>query len=343
MSDVGIRKMRSLQVKAPGRAEIVETPIPRLKPGHALIRTVFLSICGSDLYLLHHAPRDNYPFPPGTTGHEMVGVVEAVDDPGSPIGEGDRVLALAPRNTAMTEFFLSPTEFLIPLPENLPFEHGLMAQQLGTVVFACGRLPDMNGKTAVVIGQGSAGLFFDAILKRLGTKKIIAFDILDNRISMGREFGATDVFNNKDSDPLESVAEITGGNLADLVVEAAGEVETINLAAHLVREEGLVFYFGKPHEHVFPFDFWTLSRKFCWTTSTGASSTRDPGLASYRTALELIKNGDIDVSRMITHRFPFEKVMDAYELARTREDGVIKTLIEMPGADSFGAGPTSSA
>ena len=342
MGDPRIRKTRFLQVTAPGKAEFVETSIPELKPGHALIRTVYLSICGSDLYLLHHAPLDEYPFPPGTTGHEMVGVIESIDDPESPLTEGGRVLALAPRNTAMTELFLSPMEYVLPLPENVSFEHGLMAQQLGTVVFACGRLPDMTGKTAVVIGQGSAGLFFDAMLARLGAKKIIAFDIMDNRTSLGLEFGATNVYNNRECDPLESVEKITGGELADLVVEAAGEAETINLAAGLVREEGLVFYFGKPLERVFPFDFWTLSRKFCWTTSTGASSTRDPGLVSYKTALRLIRDGDIDVSGMITHRVPFDRVMDAYELARTREDGVIKTLVVMPWADAFKTGTTSS-
>ncbi len=71
--------MRAVQVTAPGKAEFIEMSKPALKPGHALVRPRHLSLCGSDIHMIYHSLRSEYPFPPGTSGHEMVGVVEEID------------------------------------------------------------------------------------------------------------------------------------------------------------------------------------------------------------------------------------------------------------------------
>jgi threonine dehydrogenase-like Zn-dependent dehydrogenase len=186
------------------------------------------------------------------------------------------------------------------------------------------------GKNAVVIGQGSAGLFFDAFLRRMGAERVIGLDVKEARVAAGLALGATHTVNNLNGDALQKVEEITEGGLADLVVEAAGEVETINLAAHLAKVGGQLLYFGLARANSFDFDFWTFFRKYCHTTTSG-ESTFEPGAPSFRMALNLIAQGDIDVTPMLTHRFPFERVAEAYELARTREDGAIKAVIEMPG------------
>ena len=91
-----------------------------------------------------------------------------------------------------------------------------------------------------------------------------------------------------------------------------------------------MLYFGIPRSTTFEFDFWMFFRKYCHTT-TSADSAFEPGRKSFWQALDLIAEGVIDVSLMLTHRFPFERVLEAYELARTREDRVIKVAIEMPG------------
>ena len=322
--------MRAVQVVAPGQIEYVEAPTPAVKPGFALIRTMLLSLCGSDLHVLHHLPPDKYPLPPGTTGHEMIGVVEAMDAPACDVKVGDVALTLAPSSQAMAELFLAPVEHVLALPDGPPLEHLLMAQQLGTVIYACKRLPNVAGKDAVVIGQGSAGLFFDAMLRRMGAERVIGLDVKEARVAAGLELGATHTVNVLDIDALQMVEEITEGRLADLVVEAAGEVETINLTAHLAKVGGQLLYFGLARANSFNFDFWTFFRKYCHTTTSG-ESTFEPGARSFRMALKLIAQGDIDVSTLLTHRFPFERVEEAYELARTRDDDAIKAVIEMPG------------
>ena len=322
--------MRAVQIVAPGKAEFVEAPRPTLKPGYALVRTMLLSLCGSDVHLLHYAPPKEYPFAVGTTGHEMIGVVEAVDAPESPIKVGDVALTLAPYQEAMAEYLLASAEDVLVLPSGKPIEHLLMAQQLGTVIYACKRLPNVMGKDAVVIGQGSAGLFFDAMLRRMGAERVIGLDVKEARVAAGLKLGATHTVNNSQADALQAVEEITDGKLADVVIEAAGEVDAINLTPQLVKVGGHLLFFGVPRARDFEFDFWTLFRKYCYTTTSGASAF-EPGRKSFRMALDLIAQGEIDVSPMLTHRFPFERVLEAYELARTRDDRVIKVVIEMPG------------
>ena len=139
--------MKSVQVVARGRAEFIDTPRPQVRPGFAVVRTSHLSLCGSDIRMLHHAADDCYPFPPGTSGHEMVGVIEEIVDGNQSLARGDRVLALAPGHQAMCEYYLAPLDLILPLPPGKPIEVLLQAQQLGTVLYAAKRLPNLLGRS----------------------------------------------------------------------------------------------------------------------------------------------------------------------------------------------------
>ena len=341
--------MRAAQIVAPGRVVVLDAPAPAMRPGHALVRPLLIAICGSDLRKVYRLPPSDYPLPPGVSGHEIIGVVEEIDFQGTDadpqaVRAGDTVLALIPViENGMAEYLLTPSENVLPLPAGVGatsrtgLEHLLMAQQLGTVVYACKRIGPVHGKAAVVIGQGSAGLFFNAMLKRLGAERVIAMDVVDARVEAAAAFGADHAFSNAGYEPVARIGSITGGAMADLVVEAVGEPETINLAARLVREGGELLYFGVPHEPRFVFDFQSLYRAYCHTTSTGSSGL-EPGKPSFRKALSLIASREIDVSGMVTHRFPFEHVEQAYRLAHDRTDGAIKVIVEMPSLRQIEAG-----
>ena len=323
--------MRASQVVSRGQIRLVDAPVPELKPGYVLIRPLKVAICGSDVHTVYYSHAEEYPFAIGTAGHEMVGVVEAAEAPESDLRPGQMALVLPGDDAAMmAERYLSRADKALALPPHGAIEHYLMAQQLGTVIYAMKRIPSVLGKDVVVIGQGSAGLFFDSMCRRLGAERVIGMDLKDARVEAGRRFGATHTFNNAQEDPIRAVERTLGGRLADVVIEAAGEVEAINLAARLVRVGGQLLYFGVPRAYTFEFDFWTLFRKYCATTTSGASNL-EPGSKSFHMALDLISSGEIDVSSMVTHRFPLERLQEAYELAQSRDDGAIKIIIEMPG------------
>jgi L-iditol 2-dehydrogenase len=290
-----------------------------------------LAICGSDVRIVYYAPEEEYPYPVGRNGHEIIAEVEVLNGPAEGVAEGDLVLALKHGEAGMCEHFVTAVENLLPLPKGRSLEELLMAQQLGTVIYASKRLPNVMDMTAVVIGQGSAGLFFDAMLPRLGVARVIALDVVEARLVAGLRMGVDHAINNGVVDPVKAVEELTGGCLADLVVEAAGEPETINLTPRLVKECGLIMSFGVPRGPLLmPYDYHALFRKKPhWISSDG--TVFEPGRVSVRTALDLIGRGEIDASGMVTHRLPFERVGEAYELARTREDGAIKVVVDMPG------------
>jgi threonine dehydrogenase-like Zn-dependent dehydrogenase len=287
-----------------------------------------LSLCGSDIRMLHHAAPECYPFPVGTTGHEMVGVVEDVD-PSSPLAPGDLTLTLAPGHRAMCEHYLAPLEHVLPLPSGAPLEHLLQAQQFGTVIYACKRLPNIIGQDVAIIGQGSAGLWFAFQLRRMGARRVIAIDLDAGRLALSAHFGTTDTIHNENRDALALLTEMTGGRLVDLVIEAAGEVDALNLAVDLVKKNGRILFFGYPRGQRLHFNFEEFFHKCCdATTIVGVSD--EPNLTSTRLALATIAAGEIDVAPLITHHFPFERVIEAYELHRTRGEGAIKIVIDMP-------------
>lgn len=322
--------MRAVQVVAPGQIEFVEIARPTLQPGHVIVRPRYLSLCGSDVHMVYYSHPHEYPFAVGSSGHEMVGVVEAVDAPDSNIQVGDWALTLSPPQLAMTECFQAPAEHVFVLPKNKSPQLMLQAQQLGTVIFACKRLPNLLGKTAVVVGQGSAGLYFDFMLRRMGASKVIGIDLKAARVATAKLFGATHAIHNAETDALAAVAEITNGELADVVVEAAGEPASINLAPALVKTYGHLLYFGIPRASTIAFDFELFFSKYCHTiTNSGAAF--EPGHTSTKQALAMIASGEIDVEPLITHTFPFDRVLDAYEMAHTRSDNCIKILVELSG------------
>lgn len=296
------------------------------------MRPICLSLCASDIYSLRYAPATSYPRLPGNSGHEMVGVVEALDGEHPTVKEGDLALTIAPEQAAMAEYYLAPFKNLLPVPEGVPPEHLVQAQQLGTVIYSCKQLPNLIGADVAVIGQGTAGLWFDLMLKRLGARRIIGVDLQAHRLAVSKFYGATDTVHNKSMDAAETVAavkEILHGRQPDVVIEAAGETASINLAIELVRESGFLLQFGVPHEQSFVVNYSQLFRK-CLHLKANVYAWREPGYTSTLAALDMIAAGEVDVRPILTHRFPFEQVLEAYELQDTRDEGNIKIIIEMP-------------
>jgi threonine dehydrogenase-like Zn-dependent dehydrogenase len=163
----------------------------------------------------------------------------------------------------------------------------------------------------------------------MGAARVIALDIEDFRLERSLAFGATHTIHNAAVDPCHTLRAITGGELADVVIEAAGDVAAINLAIDLVRKGGDILYFGYPRGQTIPFNFDELFHKCCRAqTIVGASV--EPNQACTRKAVDLIAKGHIDVSGIITHHMSFADVMDAYELHRKRGERCVKIVIEMP-------------
>lgn len=320
--------MRAVQITSPGQSTIIEAPTPEPKPGEVLIRTTQVSLCGSDTHAVLFYPPEAYPLPPGNSGHEVLGIVEKINAPNSKLKVGDHALVLVQNNQGMAEYAIAPEENVLVLPEGIAPEELLQAQQLGTIFYAAQHMTNLVNKDVAVIGQGSAGLWWNFVVRRLGARRVIAVDLQAHRLAISPFYGATDTIHNKDEDALTQLEAITNGELVDVVVEAGGEPETINLAVDLIKRFGHIFYFGVPRAHEMTFNMWNFFRKSPSVQSMVGALT-DPGHSCTKMALDMIASGEANVGPMITHHFPFDEVQDAYDLQYTRDEGAVKIVVDI--------------
>ena len=321
---------RAGQLVELGRMAFVEAPVEQLRDGDLLVRSRYASICGSDLHVVNHGV-DTEPdlWAPGYPGHEGVG--EIVESRAAGFVPGDPVLVapLVPEARCFAEYqrvrATSVVELEDPLP---PIEQVLMAQQLGTVIYAARQHPwDAAGRTVAVLGQGSAGLFWAWSLKRAGAARVIVADRSPSRLAASAGFGADVMVDARTDDFTEAVMDLTSGEGADAVVEAVGRRETLLQSIRLCRPGGQLCWFGLPDTNdVVPIDFRLFFRHKLTAFSTyGAQS--EPGLVSFRVALQHIRRGEIDVRPLLSHVVPVEEIDHGFQLADACGEGVLKVSI----------------
>jgi L-iditol 2-dehydrogenase len=319
--------MRAARLTAPKRFEFldVETPVP--EEGQCLIKVERVGICGSDIRrgYDHSFPEESYPLPVGFPCHECAGVI--VESRCEEYKEGQRVIVLPFHLGGLVEYIAAPANRIIPLPEWGDLTDWLPCQPSGTVLYSCQRMGGVLGKRVAVIGQGGIGLSFTMILSRLGAR-VIALDLLEYRLSFSREVGATHTVNASRDNPLEAVLELTDGQGADIVVEAAGEPEAVNEAILLAKKEGLVILFGIMREERIPLDHARLMDKQLTLQPTASARTADPTRA-IKEMVALRERGWIDPARLITHRLTFDEVQKAYDLYDKRQDNIIKVVMSL--------------
>ena len=323
--------MRAAFMREAGRVEVGDFPDPTAGPGEVLVRMHHASICGSDT----HVVLDGFHRPerlgaPGYPGHEGVGVVEVSHS--EQFAMGDRVLTVPPGwlGACWAELQVVPEGYLVPLPDGLSLERGLMAQQLGTTVFAMKKFGRPDGDVAVVIGAGSAGMYFVQHLRRLGYPHVVVAEPDAGRRALAAQLGATRVVDPAGESVVEVVAALTSGSGAALVIEAAGYDALRADAIEMVRHSGTVGFFGYPErsgDAPYP-SFLAFRRNVSIEWVNGAQL--EPGLASFRKAMDLIAAGEIAVDHCLERFLDLEDVDAAVRLAKQAGGGAAKINLTLP-------------
>jgi threonine dehydrogenase-like Zn-dependent dehydrogenase len=316
-------------IPARGRIELVEVPEPGLQgpaAASAVAQVIFqprlACLCGSDLP--YFDDEDGvYPRTPGHSLHEMVG--EVVASSGGKFRPGDRVLAVPTNQLGFFERYAVSEERVLALDPRLSEEHAVLAQPLGTVLYALRRLPSLIGLRVAVVGQGPIGQLFNACLCCLGAREVVAIDRLPSRLATSLRMGATHVVSSADVDPVAAVTRLTGGEMADLVVEAVGHRDqALNLCVDLCRHAGRILSFGVPPPQIDGLRW----RDLFFKNITVHTSVNPDFRVDFPLAMRFLAEGRIDASALITHRFPVAKVQSAFETFRDRREGALKVLLE---------------
>lgn len=308
---------------ARGRLEVGEVQTPVLSgPDQVLVRNHVSTICGSDLHVVYDSSPDGTARP-GYPGHESVGVVAESSDPA--FAPGDLLLAVPNLAHAggFAEYQLLPSALVIPLPAGTPPEVAVLAQQLGTTVFAMKRFWRGPAEgAAVVLGAGAVGLFFTRLCRLAGFEQVIVSDLHPHRLEVAKQVGATDIVLAEGDAVVSAVQRLTGTG-ARLVVEAAGRDETRVQAIHCVAVDGRIGMFGMPDgaEMTLPFEL-LFRRKptveFCWDAQA------EPGHVSFREGFEAIRTGRVDATPFLPRLWPLAQLSDALDAARTAAPEAVK-------------------
>jgi threonine dehydrogenase-like Zn-dependent dehydrogenase len=312
-----------------GCIDLIDVPEPAWPPVDAigpaiLFQPELACLCGSDLPYFE-CSETRYPPGVGHSLHEMIGTVLATT--GSRFKPGERVLAVPVDQRGLFERFVVSESRAIPLPANVPDAEALLAQPLGTVLYALRKLPPVLGETVVVVGQGPIGQLFNLALRNLGAAKVIGVDRDRRRLVRSGEHGATHAMSSEEETVVDAVREITCGAMADLVIEAVGHADqALNVCIELARRHGRLLVFGVPTEVI---------DGVCWrelfvknlTVHTSVNPDFD---VDFPLAMQWIAEGRIDVRSLVTHRFPLSEIQRAFETFRDHTDGALKVLVEFP-------------
>ena len=323
--------MKAARISSPKRFEMLDVDMPELADGRCLIRLESWSVCGSDIRHIYGPvhPEEDYPLRLGAPCHECAGTV--VESRSDRFREGQRVIVL-PSNEGprgLVEYLSGEPGRMVALPDEGNLSEWVMCQPSGTVLYSCQQMGTILGQRVLVLGQGGIGLSFTAICARAGAKQVIAADLLDYRLDFARRFGATHTVNPAKENIDEVVAEITGGHMADITVEAAGYPDTLNASLRLVAKGGKVIIFGVQEGlpgHMTPVDTQFIIQNSPTIIPTVGARSPDP-VAHIQSMVELKGRGWWDPGEMVTHRMRFDEVQTAYDKYENREDSMIKVVM----------------
>ena len=342
--------MQSLTYMEKGRFQLIEKPEPVLQsPRDAIVRVTLGSICTSDLHIKHGSvPRA---VPGITVGHEMVGVVEAVGEEVLTVRPGDRVVvnvetycgecffcqhgyvnnctdphggwALGCRiDGGQTELVRVPyaEQGLTPIPDSVTDEQALFVGDILATGFWAAKISEIGPEdTVLIIGAGPTGICTLLCVMLKKPRRIIVCEKDPARIRFVREH-YPEVLVTEPESCQDFVMTNSDHGGADVVLEVAGAKDTFRLSWRCARPNAIVTVvalYDEPQVLPLP-DMYGKNLTF----KTG-------GVDGYDCAeiLELIRQGKIDTTPLITHRFPLRDILTAYDIFENKKDGVIKIAI----------------
>ena len=329
------------------KIEIQEIPEPDVQPGTLLLKTIYCSICGSDIEYLDGALDDLTSFGAHTgvvLGHEWVAEVAAVGEGVSEWSVGDRA-AYCPtkqpcgvcyfcrrfmyhlciggasrgsvfggqsyglRGGAMAEYFVKNASMAEPVPENVSSEEACLAEPLATGIGSVMAADLGLGKSAVIIGAGKIGLGAMLCARANGVAPIFVVDVVESRLDKALEMGADAALNAAEVDVVAEVIRLTDAG-ADAVLVCVREGKVLNQAAQMVRLGGTIALTGFINPMQADPRLWTEKQ----LTLRGHIS------GPVKTALNLMGNKSVDVRPLISEVIPLEDAQRGFDSIRSGQN-----------------------
>jgi threonine dehydrogenase-like Zn-dependent dehydrogenase len=338
--------MRGVTMYGPGDVRVEDRDDPQIvEPTDAIIRVAASCVCGSDLWPYRGVDRSAEPL---KMGHEYVGVVEQIGADVKNIKVGDFVVGsfTASDNTCdicAAGYQTHCVHRQAGVPTGGQAQRARVALADGTLVATPGQ-PDAGlipsllaasdvlgtgwfaavaaevgpGKTVAVVGDGAVGLLGVLAAKQLGAERIIAMSRHADRQRLAREFGATDIVEERGEDGIAKIKELTDGLGAHSTIEAVGTQESMMQAIGATRAGGHVGYVGVAHDVELP-------GQGLFFSGVHLHGGPAPVRRFLPELIDLIWNRRIDPGKVFDLTLPLEQSADAY--AAMDERRAIKVLL----------------
>lgn len=341
--------IQGIKRNGPKKAQLVTVTLPDLKPDEVLVKVHFTGICGSDI---NRFSEDIPKWDTLVLGHEFSGTISSIGSDVKGLAVNDNVSAapLVPChnceqcqtgnfslckgytfigsriNGSFAEYVIVPAVNIVPLGTDFPLERGAFIEPVTVCLHPILRLGNLLGKTVVVTGLGAIGLIALQIFKAMGAKNIVASDIVSEKLALAKKLGATHSVNVM-SESLEDIVGAMGG--ADVVFESSGSNPAKKSAIKVARGGGQVLLVGTSPADI-TFDaalFELITRKELHIVGSWMNySAPWPG-KEWSTAVWMLKQGLIDVSPLVSHKFGFSEIQTALDVLFVTKENFIKILL----------------
>jgi 2-desacetyl-2-hydroxyethyl bacteriochlorophyllide A dehydrogenase len=316
--------MKAIVIKAPNDISIKKVSKPERKENEVLTKVHGMGICGSDIAAYKGInPLVTYP---RIIGHEIAGEVLVVPQGETEIMPGDRVVIepyvycgtcypclnrrtnccenLTVRGVhidgGMSEFCLHPRHLIHKVPADVSWEHLAMGEPLTISVHAVKRARLAKGEHLVVTGSGPIGLLAAQYALVIGAVPIMV-DPIDERLAFARSLGIPHGINPVKESAVERIREITGGRMAEAVIEASGSDAAIRSSIDYVAYSGRIALVGWPKDEV------SLMTAMFTKKELDVMGSRN-SFQNFPESIALIAGHKIDVASLVTRTVSFEEV-----------------------------------
>jgi len=346
-----------LAARLHGPADLRVERVPRPGPparDQVLLRVKVTGICGSDLHSYHEARiGDTAVASTLILGHEFSGVVteagaEALDGNGQLLEAGARVAvdpaqpclgcepcqhghpnlcrnmrfcSNHPYDGSLCQWMLMPARCCFPVPKSMSDIEAALLEPLGVALHAVDLAKLRPAQSVAVLGAGSIGLLILQVAKIAGADPIFVTDKFSWRLKVARQYGAVAI-NCDGEDPVARIYNETSGRGVDVAFEAAWADHSVQQAAEMTRPGGRVVLVGIPSDDRLAMKPSTARRKgltvkFCRRMKH-----------TYPRALRLVERGRVNLTGLVSHRFPLGRADEAFALNAAYRGQVVKTVIE---------------
>lgn len=341
--------MKALVYTAPYTLEYTDWPEPQIGADDILVRVKACGICGSDV--AGHTGKTGRRLPPVIMGHEAAGVVERMGKNVAGFKPGDRicfdstvycnqcpackkgqynrcvkrqVLGVSvpefKRHGAFAEFVAVPSWICAKLPEGMSFVQACLLEPASIGTHAAHRPPISRGDTVAVLGAGTIGLFILQGAKLRGARTI-ACDINDFRLGLAKQVGADACINSAKTALKDEILKQTDGRGTDVTFEAVGFGETFRQAISITKTGGAIVAVGNLQKET-EFNLQELvSRELAFIGSYASAG-------EFRTCIDLIASGKINVGPLISEVLPLKEGPAAFKRLLEGKENLLKIVLE---------------